>query len=109
MQQSVVVASGTVVSSPFGVRGLDDLTIFAPAVDSCFIYLQAGTTADSADFRRVRMTTSPASEWAWPVSSNAAAIGVGRDTVGRVPLIRLECSVVQTATRTFAIYTSRIR
>lgn len=109
MQTTVVVASGSAVSDPFGARGLGNLSILAPTVNSCQIFLQASTDTTSANFRRVRVSTNPATEWAWPVSSNAAAVSVGADMIGAFPLIRLETGVAQTDARSFSVFTSRQR
>jgi hypothetical protein len=104
--QIAIVASGSVVSSPFGEQGLRDLTIFSPGLTSCQLYLQAATTASSADFRRISDVRSTGTTWVWSVGSAASVITVGAQ-VGVFPFVRIETSVAQTSARSFEVWTAR--
>jgi hypothetical protein len=105
--QIAIVASGSVVSSPFSGGGLRDVVIFSPNLTSCQLYLQAATTATSADFRRITDANSTAGAWAWQVGSATGVIALGG--LGAFPLVRIETSVAQTDNRSFQISTARLR
>ena len=103
-----VVASGATVSSVITALG-GHVSIVSPACTSCQAFLQAATTTTSADFSRLRFSTTTASDWAWPVGSLSNTLTVPYDVAGVFPYFRIETGVAQSDARSFSIVQARSR
>lgn len=99
----ITISSGQVVSNIADVRnGRGLFTLVANALTSCQLFLQQGTQANSASFKRVDFFNHSAgvsSTWVWSVGSGDRAIplpGIGG-------FLRLETSVAQVDNRSLGL------
>ncbi|MDR7401308.1 MAG: hypothetical protein QN155_03650 [Armatimonadota bacterium] len=94
------IASGATLSDPVAVKGADLFSVWAPAVTSCQVFLQ-GSWDPVTNF--VRLTNPAGSgDWAWALGPGQRAVTL-QDVAFPFPFLRLESSVAQTDTRTFAV------
>lgn len=77
------------------------LTLVAPAMTSCQLFLQCGTQANSASMKRVDFMNSggSSSNWVWSLGVGDRAIPL--PLVG--PLLRIEASVAQADNRSLSL------
>jgi len=103
-----VPLSGT-ISNGIGLANAKALAIFAPAITSGHVFLQAGPspTTLSADmvplFSATTISSAHGPRWAWAAGAGAAAISID-DTIAGVPFLRLQLENPQAAARNFTLY-----
>jgi hypothetical protein len=98
----LTISSGSVVSNIADCRnGRGLFTLVANALTSCQLFLQCGTQASSASFRRVDVAapTGSTAAWVWGVGSGDRAIGLP----SAVGFLRVETSVAQADNRSLGL------
>jgi hypothetical protein len=98
----VTIASGSTVSNIFGISNGWATGLWAPTVTSCQIYLQVSFDTTSSNFMRVDYNDGQGN-WAWNLGAGGRAVTL-EGVAMPFSLCRLETSVAQTDTRTFAVF-----
>lgn len=104
---NVTIASGDTVSGVVPLRSAVEIGIHAAALPaSAQLFLQVGfAVASNAAFYRA-WDPDAAANWSWDVGSVNAAVNIGA-IASAFPFARIESSVAQTNTASFAILTKR--
>jgi hypothetical protein len=98
----VTIASGSTVSGVFGIGNSWAAGLWAPEVTGCQLYIQVSYDTASANFKRVDYNDGQGN-WAWNLGVGSRAVTI-EGVAMPFSLCRLETSVAQTDTRTFAVF-----
>jgi hypothetical protein len=98
----VTIASGSAVSEVFGIGNAWAAGIWAPEVTSCQAHLQVSYDTTSANFVRVQ-NNDGVGHWTWGIAAGSEAITL-EAALMPFTLARIETSVAQADTRTFAVF-----
>lgn len=98
--QAVTIVQSATVSdiAQFQRRPLGRaLSIFAPVITSCQLFMQVSVDTTSANFRRAQ-NPAGSGDWTWAVGAGSRAIQA--DALGAFAFYRIETSVTQAASAT---------
>jgi len=103
--ETVLIASGSAVSSPFPCTTVRGAVLIVPPLTSCQLTLEASTQTLSASFAKIWSTVSLGA-FTLQTAAGSLAAQIGYVLAG-VPFARLATSVAQTADRSFSLIVSR--
>ena len=95
------VASGDTVTGDIALIGARLVGLFVPTVDSCQMFLQGNHGQNSAEYVRVQ-NPAGSGDFTVEIGPGSKAISL-TDPLAPFPRARVELTVAQTDTRTFAL------
>lgn len=101
----VTINSGSSVSNTFQIGRATMATLWAPVLTSCQVFIQGSYDVTSGNFVRA-IQVDGSGDFAADLGQGSKMVVIS-DPIHPVDFIRLESSVTQTDTRTFAIIVKR--